>query len=134
MRKRRPALVTWLSLGVLILAAVFWAGFVGGLSLPDLPFAVPIAYLLLRNAAWGTWGLLAALSAFFGKPWAPRLISWGGAVTVLWYWVDRLLLTRSDYARSSAPLAAVLTLAAVGALAIVLRRPSVRRYFQESGP
>lgn len=132
MTKRRPALVTWLSLGVLILAVVYWAGFVAGLSLPGLPFAVPASYLLIRNAAWGTWGLVAALSAFFGKPWAPRLISWGGLAYLAWYWGDRLLLAQSDYARSSAPQAAFLSVAAAGAAAFVLRRRSVRRYFRES--
>lgn len=132
MTKQRPALVTWLSLGVLILAAVFWAGFAAGMSLPELPLAVPAAYLLLRNAAWGTWGLIAALGAFFGKPWAPRLISWGGLAFLAWFWADRLLLTRSEYAHSSAPQAAILTLAGAGAVTFVLRRPSVRRYFRES--
>ncbi len=103
-----------------------------GLSLPDLSLAVPAAYLLLRNAVWGTWGLLAALGAFFGKPWAPRLISWGGSAYLAWYWADRLFLARSAYARSSAPLAAVWTVLGVGAVTVVLTRASVRRYFQES--
>lgn len=121
-----------MSLGVLILAAVYWGGFVAGLALPNLPLAVPAAYLLLRNAVWGTWGLLAALSALLGKPWALRLISWGGLAYLAWYWGDRLFLTRSGYARSSAPLAAALTICAISAVAFVNRRPSVRRYFLES--
>ncbi len=132
MTERRPALVTWLSLGVLILAVVYWAGFAAGFSLPELPLAVPAIYLLIRNAAWGTWGLVAALSAFFGKPWAPRLISWGGLAYLAWFWADRLLLTRSEYARSSAPQAAILTVSGAVAVAFALRRSSVRRYFRES--
>lgn len=121
-----------MSLGVLIFAAVYWAGFVAGLSLPDLPYAVPVAYLLLRNAVWGTWGLLAALSAFFGMHWAPRLISWGGLAFLVWYWIDRLLLARSPYARSSAPLAIGLSVLGIMGVAWVLTRASTRRYFQES--
>lgn len=109
------------------------SGLVAWFSLPDLPFVVPPAYLLVRNAAWGVWGLLAAFGAFFGKSWAPRLIQWGGLGLVAWYWLDRGLLTQSDYARASWPVAALLTFLAVIWARWTLTRPIVRDYFEETG-
>ena len=130
-KRRRPAYVTWLSLGVLTLAAVALSGLRAWSSLPDLPYAVPPLYLLIRNALWGVWGLLAAFGGFFGKSWAPRLIRLGGLSVVAWYWLDRLVLTQSEYARTNWLFAGLLTLAAIAFVAWVLRQPVVRSYFEE---
>jgi hypothetical protein len=107
------------------------SGFVAGLSLPALPFTVPSSYFLIRNGIWGAWGLVAALGAFFGMRWAPRLVRWGGAAALVWFWADRLFLTGSDYARSSLPVLAVVSVLSIGATLFVLSRHSVRRYFGE---
>jgi len=131
--KRRPAHVTWLSLGVITIAVVALSGLAAWFSLPDLPYAVPPVYLLIRNGFWGTWGLVAAFGAFFGRPWAPRLILWGGLVLVIWYWVDRIFLAQSDYSRANWPPTAVLTVLAIAFVGWVLSRPVVRAYFVENG-
>jgi len=129
--RRRPLLVTWLSLGVLTLAVFNLGGWLAGLSLPDLPYSVPRAYLLVRNALWATWGGLSAWFAFQGKPGAAGLLRVGGLLVLGWYWADRLLLARSDYTRNRWPLAAVFTALAVTTVAVILSRPNVRDYFQE---
>ena len=130
---RRPAHVTWLSLGVITVAAVAFCGLAAWFSLPDLPYVVPPVYLLIRNSLWGIWGLVAAIGAFFGRPWAPRLVSWGGLVLAIWYWVDRILLAQSDYSRVNWPLTAIATVLAIVFVRWVLTRPIVRTYFQENG-
>ncbi|MGH2619248.1 MAG: hypothetical protein ACRDHG_01585 [Anaerolineales bacterium] len=129
--KRRPLLVTWLSLGVLTLAVFNLGGWLAGLSLPDLPYSVPRAYLLVRNALWAAWGVLSALLAFQGKPSAPGLLRVGGVLVLGWYWADRLLLARSDYTRNRWPLAAMFTVLAATTVVVILSRPNVRDYFQE---
>ncbi|MFQ5922419.1 MAG: hypothetical protein ACE5M4_06210 [Anaerolineales bacterium] len=131
--KRRPAHVTWLSVGVITVAAVSFSGMVAWFSLPDLPYAVPPVYLLIRSGLWGAWGLIAAIGAFLGKTWAPRLIRWGGLAVVIWYWVDRIFLARSDYARANWPVSAIVTVLAIAFVGWVLSRPVVRAYFQEKG-
>lgn len=127
----RPRLVTWLSLGVLTLAVLNLGGWLAGLSLPDLPYSVPRAYLLLRTALWAAWGLLSALFAFQGRPSAVGLLRVGGLLVLSWYWADRLLFARSDYTRNHWPLAVVFTALGVATVAVILSRPSVRAYFQE---
>jgi hypothetical protein len=106
-----------------------WAWF----SLPDLPYAVPPVYLLIRNGLWGVWGLLAAFGAFFGKAWAPRLILWGGSALVIWYWLDRLFLAQSGYSRANWPISAIVTVLAMASVGWVISRPVVQTYFQENG-
>ena len=126
----RPGGVTSLGCGGLILAAVFLARTALSLSLPALPLTVPPAYLTLTGALWGSVGLLAGLGLLAGRPWAYR----GAAVLtpafVIWYWADRLLLVRTDYASRTWPAAALASLLLLGLVASVLTRPSTRRYFR----
>jgi len=129
--RRRPLLVTWLSLGVLTLAVFNLGGWLAGLSLPDLPYSVPRAYLVVRNVLWAAWGGLSALFVFQGKPRAVGLLRVGGLLVLGWYWADRLLLARSDYTRNRWPLAAVFTALSVTIVVVILGRPNVRDYFQE---
>jgi hypothetical protein len=108
------------------------AGLLGALQLPDLPYAAPRAYFILRSGLWAAWGLIAALGGFFGRPWAPALLRAGGACLAVWYWADRLLLTQTEFARLGTPLRAAATLAGLGALLWILGRPDSRRYFEEN--
>ena len=130
--RRRPALVTWLSLGVLTVAAVALSGLGAWFSLPDLPYSVPLEYLFLRNLLWGIWGAIGAFGAFVGRKWAPRWIQWGGLAVAGWYWADRLLLAQSNYIRNTWPLAGLFTLVAVLVGAWIFRQPAVRTFFEES--
>jgi hypothetical protein len=109
------------------------SGLFAWFSLPDLPYTVAPIYLLIRNALWGAWSILAAFGAFFGRSWAPRLILWGGSAFVIWYWVDRLFLAQSDYSRANWPISAIITVLAIASVAWILSRQIVRTYFQESG-
>ncbi len=109
----------------------YLARFALGLALPDLPLSVPEWYLPATGLVWGLGGLAAVYGLFRGRPWAPSLVRWGSGMYLLWYWADRLLLARSEYARVSWPAAALLSLAALGLLAWGLRRPAVRAYYRE---
>jgi hypothetical protein len=131
-RGGRPALVTWLSVGVITLAGVQVAGLLGSLQLPDLPYAAPPAYLAVRSGLWAIWGLASAVAALFGRGWAPTLLRAGGAVLAVWYLADRLLLARSDFARQGLPEHAALTLVLLGTGLWILGRPEVRAFFEEN--
>ena len=108
------------------------AGFLGSLQLPDLPFAAPHAYLLLRSGLWAIWGLVAAGGAFFGRRWAPPLLRGGGLALAVWHWVDRLWLAQSEFSRLGLPLRAAATLAGLGLGLWILGRPEARRFFEEN--
>jgi hypothetical protein len=108
------------------------AGVLGSLQLPDLPFAAPPAYLLFRSVLWASWGLVAAGGAFLGRPWARPLLQGGGVALTVWYWVDRLWLAQSEYARLGLPFRAAASLAVLGLGLWILRRPEARRYFEEN--
>lgn len=120
-----------LSLAVLILTAVLFAGFAAGLSLPALPLAVPKWYLLLRNGLWGLSGISAAVGLFFGRAWGPTLTRWWGGVLFVWYWGERLLFARSEFAKRSWPADLGLTVLAMVWALWLLRRSGVRSYFTE---
>ena len=128
----RPRHVTWLSVGVVILAGVHLAGFKAALALPDLPYTAPRSYLAIRNGAWVFGELLAAIGFFMGLRWALLAFRWGGFGLALWFWIDRLLLAQSDFSRLSLPLNAGFTLLVLGLMYWSTGRPSVRRFFEES--
>ncbi len=117
---------------MLIFTAVQWTRLVVGLSLPDLPLTIPSWYLPMAGGVWGLLGLAAAFGLFGGRSWAPNLVRWGTGAFFIWYWADRLLLARSDYALRSWPLAAALSAGVLVWITWSLRRPAVRAYFREN--
>lgn len=129
--RRRPKLVTALSLGVLILAMLQLARFGLSLSLPPLPLTIPPIYLTLTGAIWGVGGLAAAWALFTGRKWAPGFARWGLLAYAMWYWTDRLLLVRTDYARQTMPASIVMTIVLLVAGIWTLQVPNVKGYYRE---
>lgn len=129
--KRRPTLVTWLAVGVLILSAFNWARFLLSLSLPELPLSVPAWYLPGVGLVWGASGLADAIGLMTRRPWAPKLTRWGGLVYVLWFSADRIWLARSDFAAQTRPFELAASLVVLGCVWWVLQRPASRAYFGE---
>jgi hypothetical protein len=78
--------------------------------------------------------LADAVGLFTGRGWAPRATVLVGAAFLIWFWADRLLLVRSEYALRTLPFALFVTIIASAGVLIVLRRPIVRRYFGELMP
>ena len=103
--RRRPAAVTWLAAGVLTCAAFYLARLVLSLALPDLPLSVPEWYLPLTGAVWGGAALALGFGLLRGSRRAYRFLFWAVPIYLGWYWADRLLLVRSDFAQRSLPAA-----------------------------
>lgn len=108
---------------------VHWARFALGIRLPGLPLTVPGWYIPLTGGVWGLAGLAFAFGLFTGRPWAMNAVLWGSIVYTGWYWADRLLFVRSDYARSTRPASIALTALGLGAVWLIMRRRDVRQYF-----
>lgn len=130
--RRRPAAITWLSLGLLALGLVYLMRMAGGLTAPDLQLSVPRWYPPLTGAVWGIGWCVCAAACFTGRRWAPRLILVIGVGFLAWYWFDRLVFVRSAYALRTTPFSLGLT--ALGAILVIaiLRQRAVRHYLGES--
>ena len=129
--RRRPAVVTWLAAGVLTCAAFYLARLVLSLALPDLPLSVPEWYLPLTGAVWGGAALALGFGLLRGSRRAYRFLFWAVPLYLGWYWADRLLLVRSDFAQRSLPAALVMSAIAVALVYLAVTRPSARMYFGE---
>jgi hypothetical protein len=128
--KTRPILVTWLSVGVLILAAVQLIRFLAVLRIPDLGYVVPTWYLAFRNGVWFVLMVAIGLGLFSGRR---RLLSWIKLVTLLlflWYWMDRLFLVESSSIRDNFALPALFSVVGISLFFWSLSRPKVRNFFE----
>jgi hypothetical protein len=128
----RPRFVTWLTVGVLIVAAAYLTRFGASLSAPDLALAVPRAYLSGTGAVWGALALGLGFGLWSGRRWAPILLRSAGLTFLVWYWVDRLALMQSEFSRHTRWWAAAATVLVLALVVWGVRRPGVRRFFQES--
>lgn len=128
----RPRFVTWLTVGVLILAAAYLTRFGASLSAPGLALAVPQAYLSGTGAVWGALALALGFGLWSGRRWAPILLRSAGLTFLAWYWVDRLAIVQSEFSRHTRLWAAAVTVLVLAVVAWGVRRPDVRRFFQES--
>jgi hypothetical protein len=128
---RRPGVVTWLAAGVLTCAAFYLARLVLSLGPPNLPLSVPAWYLPLTGAVWGGVALALGIGLLRGSAQAYRLLFWAVPIYLGWYWADRLLLVRSDFAQRSTPAALLMSALVLLLVSLALRRPSVRTYFRE---
>ena len=131
--RRRPAAVTWLSLGLLALGLVYLIRMAGGLTAPDLPLSVPHWYPPLTGAIWGIGWCVGATACFTGRRRAPRLIAVMGVAFLAWYWFDRLVFVRSEYALRTMPFSLGLTALGAAVVLAILRQSAVRGFFGESG-
>jgi len=120
-----------LAAGVLTFSVIQIAGLAAWFALPDLPASIPIGYLFFKNSLWGCIGLIAAIALLIRRSWAPRFTCIATFAFGAWMWVDRLLLQRSDYARSSFVYNfGAMTLSFL-LLVWILSRPTVRQYYEE---
>lgn len=127
----RPKLVTTLTLGVLTLATLYLVRFGLGLTLPKLPLSVPAWYIPLTGAFWGVGALVVAYGLFTGRAWAPGAARWGAVAFAVWYWADRLIFARSDYAQRTIPASTVITVLGLAGVWVILRTAHVRSYYKE---
>jgi len=116
---------------VLTLAGYFLTRFALGLDQPDISLSIPLWYLPLTGAVWGAGGVAAAYGLFRGTSWAPAFVRWGIAAFTVWYWIDRIVFSRSAYLDLSWPAALIFTLLLVGGLYWLLSRRPARSFFGE---
>jgi hypothetical protein len=79
--------------------------------LKEVGMALSPWYLVASGLTWMLLGLCAAGLVFVMRRWAFRTVFGLGLFAALSYWLDRLLLTRSDIALANWPFAALATVA-----------------------
>ncbi|KAA3644578.1 MAG: hypothetical protein DWQ07_14255 [Chloroflexi bacterium] len=132
---KRPLSVTWLALGVLSLSVLQFIRF--GMSLANWEFlaqqalSVSPLYLALTGLLWALPSLVVAWSLWFRKRWADRAAIWGAVAFSIYYWLDRLLLGRSEAAESNMPFAIGMNIILLAIIVWVVQRARRRNYFGE---
>lgn len=131
-RPSRPRTVTLLALGVLTLAVIHLLRFLQAIDQwAFLQEVLPFSPLYL--ALTGLFPFLAGMVLFWGLwrglYWAPRWVSWASLVYTLYYWLDRLLLTRNPGRHVNWPFALAVTLIALAFVFWVLSRQKARAFF-----
>jgi hypothetical protein len=126
----RPAIVTWLSVIVLIYSAVQFVGAIAWFTLPDISLTVPRGYLLVKNLVWGTSSLAAGAGLLSGQGWALSFTRWAATLASVFYIGDAALLSSSQFALQSRTFTIFLTLVSLIAVLLILSRPSVKDYFR----
>jgi len=110
---RRPIRLLVLIFAFLLLSLFGWLRFQQSLAMWNILILIEIwpgpFYLAAGGFLWGVIGLVVGLGLFFAKPWATR---WSRRVVLLlasWYWLDRLVLVRSEAAQTNVIFMALLT-------------------------
>ncbi len=129
----RPLSVTFLALAVFCLAGFNLLGAVSGFQryafLRGLPLSVPPVYLIVSDSVWAL--VFAGLGVGL---W--RLKHWGRVGTLVAFslyvaqsWFDRLMLSRSDFARVTIPWALGMSAISLALVWGILLRRAVKRNF-----
>ena len=104
-RPWRPVILIALVIITLGFSALSWARF--GLGIANGGFfnqatGLPLsAYYIASGAAWGIASLAAAIGDWYRKAWALLLTAIGAVVLSLWFWVEKLFLTRTNLATTN---------------------------------
>ncbi len=117
---------------MLIISAVNIVRFFASFQIPALELNVPIWYFTLTGALWSGVCLALSIGLYTGRQWASKLTSWLSFVYVAWYWLDRILFVKTDYARGSTIAAIGTTILGLGFVLWTVLRSNAASYFQET--
>jgi hypothetical protein len=131
-RRRRPLILKVLVVGYLLLSWFGWMRMAGGLQDWSLLSAYlsggMLVYLLAGGVLWGLAGLVSAISLWFGMSIAPWMSRVTASVCFIWYWLDRLFLTRTPLADTNLLFAGVATLLLLAFAMTVPALPRLKRF------
>jgi uncharacterized membrane protein (DUF2068 family) len=128
----RPASVTLLALGVLIISGINLLRFVQAIRQWDFlseMLSISPFYLAATGLFWGSLWLVAAWGLWRGRRWAPSLTIIASLAYTLYYWLDRLLLA-SDSPGINWPFTTALNAALLFLTAWILTRSKAKAFFQ----
>lgn len=135
--RKRPRLVTWLALLVLLLGVANLIGAYGLLlrwqALTLVELSLPLWALLAPAAVWGVIWPVLALGLWGLRPWARLGVMFGFPLYELILVGRQVVFAQGAYSRGALPLKAALALALTAIIIVVLTRPRIRRAFDWRG-
>lgn len=135
-RMKRPTVVTLLSGAVLIFAVTHLVQFGSAIAnWQELSLLLPFSplYLTATGLGWGLAGLAVSISLWFGLRFA-RIMTIGLIVSYsVYYWLDRLLIARSDLFQINLPFALGLNIVILLVSLWLLNLSKVRSFLENGG-
>jgi hypothetical protein len=128
----RPLSVTLLALGVLSIASLNLLRLMDAVRLWEfLSKLLPISplYQALTGLIAGGAGLILVWGLWKGRGWAPRFTRLVSLAYLMYYWLDRLLLSNADSRRSNLPFSIGATLVLLALVFWILSRPKAKAFF-----
>jgi riboflavin transporter FmnP len=95
----------------------------------DLQVRPAPIYFAIHGLTAGMLTLLTAITLWFGVKWAPWLGRGAAIFLAIWYWLDRILLSKSLTSRTDMPFAAIVTILLLVFVFIILALPTQQRFF-----
>jgi hypothetical protein len=88
------------------------------------------AYLVFSGALWGLAGAACALALWLRMQIAPLLARTAACALAAWYWIERILLTRSPQGWVNWPFSLAFTVVSLAFVFSVLAHPRQKRFFE----
>ncbi len=133
MKAKRPRGVTFLAVGVLMIAALFISRLVQAIlywdELNGLVLRVHPLYLIVTGLVFGAAGLPMIWGLWLGRAWVVRRFQIFLGALVFYYWLDRIFLTASKAAQGNWPFAAAITVAMTAWVIWLFSRPGTKLFF-----
>ena len=135
MKAKRPKSVTWLAVGVLILAVLHFTRLVSTISrweyLETLWLSVPLIYFVLSGLIWGLSAGVLGIGLWRGRNWAIRYTHYGAIAFTVYYWVDRLFLSIDPLRKTNFKFSLGATVFLLAIIYWILSRPKAQLFFGE---
>ncbi len=133
MKRNRPWLVTFLALGVLMVAGIYLARLVRAIRLwefnSQLPLSVSPLYLVVSGLVFSVAALLVFWGLWRGIAWAHRGTALFVLVVGLLYWIERGLLSRAAAARVNDMFVLGATILLIALAFLILSLPATSTFF-----
>jgi hypothetical protein len=132
---KRPVGVTLLAIGVLILAVLNLTRLLSAIRFwPFLQEILPFSglYLVGTGLIWAGFSLPLFWGLWHGLPWAPGMARIAAVVYLIYYWLDRLLLTLHPEREANLPFAIGASLVGLAWIVWILSRPKAKIFFRHT--
>lgn len=122
MRFKQSILTYCVATGLLIFALIAATRFNQVTQSSWLPDTVPVMYLAVSGLSWCILSIPALVGILWRKAWSGRYIRITATMILFWIWIERIVLTRSEYAQRTRPFFLLASLAIYLMLQLLLSR------------
>ncbi len=131
---KRPLSVTLLAIGVLTIAVLNLTRLLSAIRFwPFLQEILPFSalYLILTGLIWAGFGLPLFWGIWYGLSWAPGFARIAAVAYLIYYWLDRLLLTNHSGREANLPFTVGFSLIGMALIYWILSRRKATMFFRK---